>query len=88
MEVNGGVMSNTHVQVDGITYKNVIFNNCTMVYTGSGGAMGFIGCTFNNCNWQFAGPAGNALQFIKDLMDQPGARKKEFLEGIFGKIND
>lgn len=81
-------MNNTRVQVDGITYRGVIFNNCIMSYSGTGGDMGFIGCTFNNCRWEFTGPAGNALNFIKDLINDAGPHKKAFLEGIFGKIDN
>lgn len=87
MEVNGGQMTGTRVQVDGVLYKNVIFNNCTMVYGGSGGEMGFIGCTFNDCKWEFTGPAGNALSFLNNLLDEAGPHKKLFLESLFGKID-
>lgn len=88
MKVSGGIMNNARVKVDGVTYEGVTFNNCTMLYDGTGGAMGFIKCAFNNCVWEFVGPAGNTIGFINDLLRQQGPRKREFIEKMFGKIND
>ncbi|HDY8930026.1 hypothetical protein LRS35_25370 [Klebsiella variicola] len=84
MEINGGVMTNTRVQVDGIMYRKVVFNNCIMVYNGSGGDMGFVECTFNNCSWHFSGPAGNTIAFIKDLVTFAGPDGHLFLKSLFG----
>ncbi|HBW7357728.1 TPA: hypothetical protein OT945_003662 [Klebsiella pneumoniae] len=84
MEVNGGEMKNTNVQVDGITYRNVVFINCTMIYSGSGGNMGFIDCTFQDCSWHFTGPAGNTIAFINDLVKAAGPNGKHLLDSLFG----
>lgn len=61
------------VGLDNVDYINCTFKNCMMVY--AGGAPGSIdGCTFENVQWTFNGPAGATIAFLTALYRDPAFR--------------
>jgi hypothetical protein len=72
------------VCIDGETFIECTFKNCTIVYSGL--MVGQIqGCRFEGCHWKFAGPARNALDFL-GILYSIGDSGKEVVEGIFREI--
>lgn len=73
------------VELDGNSYKGVVFNNCIMVFTGASMEnLSLVGCSFNNCSWHFEGPAGSTINFINTLAGAMGGYAgKKFIKSLF-----
>ena len=54
------------VQLDGGTFEHVIFEKCTLVYSGLMGAS-MSNCKFNDCQWELNGPAQETVMFLTAL---------------------
>lgn len=61
------------VPVDGVQFVDCDFVRATLVLHGYG-APGFDGCTFTDCRWEFTGPAGVALGFLRACAADPATR--------------
>ena len=79
------VLSAQRVELDGNTYRNVVFTNCIMVFKGSeDGGISLVGCNFDNCSWHFEGAAANTLNFINTISWAMGPHGgKKFIKGLF-----
>jgi hypothetical protein len=72
-----------NIQIDsGVAYICCRFVNCTIIVTGMG-PIQMQETTFENPRWTFAGPAGNALNFLRMLYT---SGQKELVEQIFQSI--
>ena len=72
--------------IDGGTFVECTFNNCTMIYSGL--MQGQIqSCRFEGCEWKFSGPARNGLDFL-GVIYSIGDSGREIVEGIFQGIRD
>jgi hypothetical protein len=54
------------INLDGGTYEGCTFRNCTLLYNGIL-PVSLNKCFFENCVWDFIGPAGNALAFMTSV---------------------
>lgn len=71
--------------LDGTYYKQCVFNDCTIQYSGLS-EFGLVGCTFNSCRWSFTGPAANTLNFLRDVYKNMGEFGQELVESTFENI--
>ncbi len=62
------------VQLDGNQFTECEFTNCVVQIAG---VMPFqlAACSFNNCDWEFIGPASNTLKFMATFYAQGGEMK-------------
>lgn len=72
------------INLDGGTYEGCTFRNCTLLYSGLL-PVSLNKCFFENCVWDFIGPAGNALAFMRDLYIA-GGDQREQVEDVLDKI--
>ncbi len=70
------------VVLDGGSYYACQFKNCTLIFNGVL-PVTMDKCSFDNCNWQFSGPAQNTIGFMRGLYTG-GA--KDLIENIFRNI--
>ncbi len=70
------------ISLDGGSFYSCEFDECTLVYSGYLPVI-LDGCNFNDCKWEFHGPALNTVGFMKTLY-AGGATK--LIENIFGQI--
>jgi hypothetical protein len=74
--------NNMTVVIDGSSFYNCTFNRCKMQFAGL--LPGTLeGGTFNDCQWQFAPPASNAIEFMAAIYKLGGA---EMIENTFRAI--
>ena len=73
------------IVLDGGSFYNCEFDRCILVFNGLL-PVTLEGCSFNDCSWEFRGPAANTLGFMKALY-QGGATDliENTLQGIRGK---
>lgn len=72
------------VVLDGNTYRDCIFTNCQISYSGLL-PVDLKNNTFDNVDWDLSGAAGNTVSFLQ-AMYQSGS--KDFVEQILQKIRD
>jgi hypothetical protein len=77
--------NNATIVLDGYRFTNCEFNNCIMEYSG-GQPPELIGCTFNACEFDFAGAAGNTLAFMGGMYKGMGVGGKQLIERTFANI--
>ena len=61
------VFKNDRILLDSSEFVNCEFNNCTIVYGGSGPVM-LNSCIFNSCRWEFTGAAQNTINFMSSFL--------------------
>jgi hypothetical protein len=74
------------ITLDGGTFHGCTFTRCRLRFSGLtlpelGG-----GNKFENCEWDFIGPANNTLAFLQMLDHDYGGA--EMVEGIFNRVRD
>lgn len=75
----------TTVPVDGQDFRNCVFQNCRILY--SGGAMpSIVGCNFSNCQFDFDGAARRTLVYLYNIYHGLGEHGKTHIEAIFNAI--
>ena len=57
---------NKTIVLDGNSYEECTFDECVLIYEG-GNIPELVGCTFENCGWQFSGAAQRTVLFMKAL---------------------
>ncbi len=70
------------IVLDGGSFYACQFNRCKLIYNGMM-PVTMDKCSFDNCEWQFAGPALNTIGFMQALYTG-GA--KDLIENIFRTI--
>ncbi len=70
------------VILDGGSFYNCEFDGCILVFNGLL-PVTLEGCSFNNCSWEFSGPARNTVNFMKALYES-GAT--DLIENTFQDI--
>ncbi len=70
------------INIDGGSFYSCQFDGCTLVFSGLMPAT-LDDCDFNNCSWEFNGPASNTIVFMKAFYAGGG---KELIENIFQNI--
>lgn len=81
----GNVYSGVRVSLDNQSYRDCIFQNCVIEYAGTG-PISLVGCKFNDCQWAFAGPAQNTINFMQMMYHHMGDFGKEMMEATFNNI--
>jgi hypothetical protein len=76
---------NVKVKLDNSEFKECKFINCVMEYSGTG-PVSLSGCSFENVNWVFTGPAQNTLQFLHGIYHGMGEGGKKLIEQTFENI--
>ena len=71
MKLDSSQFENQQVRLDGNEYNNCVFNSCTILYSGMG-TVHLYECDFNNCKWQFDGPAANTINFLAGVYRMGG----------------
>lgn len=72
------------IQLDaGMGYTNCKFVRCNLIFAGSPAGFRLVNNSYENCNWQFVGPAGNVISFLT-LMYASG--QKDIVERLFETI--
>lgn len=70
------------INLDGGSFYSCQFESCRLVYHGLMQPV-LDGCSFNDCSWEFGGPASNVLELMKAIY-QIGA--KDVIENTFNNI--
>jgi hypothetical protein len=82
----GTTFTNTRVRVDNEEFHNCRFDGCMIVYGGTGGVI-MDTCTFNNCNFEFEGAAGNTVKFMSGLYQLSSDLIERTFDNIrFGRV--
>ena len=74
--------SDARIAIDGSSFYGCTFDQCTFVFSGLLPVV-LEGSTFNDCKWEFDGPARNTIEFMR-AMHEGGAR--DLIEGTIEKI--
>ncbi len=70
------------IVLDGSSFYTCQFKGCTLIFNGVL-PVTMDGCSFDNCIWQFSGPAQNTIQFMQALYAVGG---KDLIENTFRNI--
>jgi hypothetical protein len=66
MEFRSQVFEQQPVELDGNSYVDCKFLECTLTFSGVAG-VSFDGCLFRRCRWNFEGAAATTLSFLNAL---------------------
>jgi hypothetical protein len=83
MIIRNQTLENVRVSLDGGSFYGCVFVRCTLIYSGLLPVFFLEGCRFNDCNWEFNGPAMTTIQFMSAIY-KAGAR--DLIEGTFRSI--
>jgi hypothetical protein len=83
-QLTGMSFSNQDIRLDGVAYRNCRFENCRIVF---GGALptALQDNQFQNCTWNFDGPAAVTMQFLAALHAQ-GGDARTLVEGTWHSV--
>jgi hypothetical protein len=70
------------ISIDGGTFRDCEFNDCVLFFSGVL-PVDLRGSTFKECRWEFAGPAGNTIGFLRALYHRG---ETQLIEAIFDNI--
>ena len=70
------------IVLDGGSFYACHFKGCTLIFNGVG-AVTLDECSFDNCKWQFSGPARNTIKFMQAFYPGGG---KDLIENLFRNI--
>lgn len=76
------VFKNKRIHLDGGSFTNCRFEDCTIVYSGMLGVQ-LVNPQFQNCRWEFQNAAKETINFMAALY-RAGA--KDLIEGTFEQI--
>ena len=68
MNITQRAFNGEQVQVDGVTFRNCSFTDCTLTYSGGPRPM-FHNCHFDNHTWQFSDAAQRTLEYMVGLVN-------------------
>ena len=77
--------SGVHVKLDDNDFTDCTFHRCTLDYSGTA-PVSFVGCSFDDVNWVFSGPAQNTLSFLQGLYHGMGEGGKALVEATFDNL--
>ena len=85
MKTEGVTISNKDIIIDGNVYKDVVFIQCNIIFSGEkkDSETGLMGCKFKGCKWHFTGSAGYTVFFLKSLKENFGINGDKFIKSIF-----
>ena len=70
------------IVLDGGSFYTCQFKGCTLIFNGIL-PVTMDTCSFDNCNWQFSGPAQNTITFMQAFYASGG---KDLIENTFRAI--
>ena len=70
------------ISIDGGSFHSCTFEKCTLVFSGYL-PVTLDGCNFDDCKWEFTGPAMNTIGFMKALY---AVGATQLIENTFGQI--
>jgi hypothetical protein len=82
MEHRDKTFEREDVRLDGNVFTGCTFKGCRVIFTGT--QMGALSvCRFDNCDFQFHGPAQNTLEFLALLYKEGGDGGRKLVEHFF-----
>jgi hypothetical protein len=84
MIARGQTYRGLQIFIDGSTFEETTFDECTLVYSGLMPGQ-FNNCEVKQCRWHFAGPARSTLDFLATLYAR-GEGGRQIVEGVFNEI--
>jgi hypothetical protein len=79
----GNTFIGERVVLDNQAYVKCTFTRCRIAF-GATGPVSLIENTFNECTWEFTGPAAQMLTFLSNFYISGGGQ--EFVEALFNEI--
>jgi hypothetical protein len=70
------------ISIDGGTFRDCKFTSCVLFFSGVL-PVDLRGSTFSECRWEFAGPAGNTISFLRALYERG---EKPLVEAVFANV--
>ena len=83
--IAGYEFENEDVIIDFTTYESCHFTNCKIIYYGHG-PIGLSGNTFDRCQFGLAGPAANAIQYLRSMYHGSNEGGRALVENTFQMI--
>jgi hypothetical protein len=85
VNVEDSTFAHEPVQMDGNTYRNCRFEQCTLIYSG-GEIPRLENNSFTECRWVFDGAALRTMAFLRDLYYYGGAGGRALVDSTFETI--
>jgi len=87
MNVTQRAFNGEQVHVDGVTFRNCRFTDCTITYSGGPRPM-FYNCHFDNATWQFSDAADRTLKYMAGLVNMfaPGDTGQKIVTDVFQTV--
>lgn len=73
---------NETIELDGNDFRRCTFTECKLVLRARWGVT-MLECTFENCEWSFAGAAALVIKFLRSISDSPGDYGPTLLLSMF-----
>lgn len=84
--LGGGHFKNQMITLDFLSFRDCVFEECTIVFNGFG-AISLIGCEFRNCAYEMGGAAANTIDFLTSMYHGVEGGK-ELIELTFANIRN
>lgn len=81
----GYQFENEDVIIDFTVYENCYFNKCRIIYYGHG-PFQMIGDRFDDCSYELAGPAANAINYLRSMYHGNNEGGRALVENTFQMI--
>jgi hypothetical protein len=85
VNVEDSTFAHEPVQMDGNTYRNCRFEQCTLIYSG-GEIPRLENNSFTECRWVFDGAALRTMAFLRDLNYYGAAGGRALVDSTFETI--
>ena len=85
MNVEDSAFDHEPVHVDGNSYRNCHFEQCTLIYSG-GEIPRLENNSFTECRWVFDGAAVRTMAFLRDLYHRGGEGGRALVDNAFETI--
>ena len=82
MIAQGQKFENQMISLDGGTFRDCEFVNCVVFFSGLL-PVDLRGTEFKQCRWEFAGPAGNTMGFLRALYQRG---EKELVNAVLDSV--
>lgn len=87
MRIKNQEFNNETIKLDDNSFDHCTFNNCKMIYSGTG-PVNLSNSTISNAEWTFEGPAANTMTFLKVITEGLGDGGKELLLNSFEGLRE
>jgi hypothetical protein len=87
MQIKNYTFESQPVLMDFHDFRGCTFRKCRLVYCGFG-AIQFDGCRFEDCHWDFSGPAGATLHVLSTFNHLVGEMGRMIVQQALAIINN